>query len=137
MNCFGCLYVWMYGPGALKRSVFTRGFPVRVLPHTRDQNTSPNGLQEYVFMEVLAGSRFEVFEVHLSVHESVHMLDIYHCSRKRSIFTVVFENIPFSLYVKPDVFDICRRFCNIQTNFWGQKVVTSKRLYVCLALFAR
>ena len=87
----------MYGPGAPKRSVFTRDFPVRVLPHTKEQKTSPNGLQEYVFMEVLAGSRFEVFEVLPSIHPSVHTLDIYHgfliCDtrwvqhRFRSIFT--------------------------------------------------
>ena len=55
MNCFGCLYVWMFGPG-------------RVLPHTTEQKTSPNGLQEYVFMEVLGRCCFEVFEAHPSIH---------------------------------------------------------------------
>ena len=103
VNCFGCLYVWMYGPGALKRSVFTRGFPVRVLPHTRDQKTSPNGLQEYVFMEVLAGSRFEVFEVHPSIRAYArYLLWIY-----------------ISIIKSPNICDICwvqHRFYSIFTR---------------------
>ena len=61
-------------------------------------------------MEVLAGSRFEVFEVHPSIHLSVHTLDIYRGFRKRSIFTVVFENTRFFMYVKPDLLDVYRRF---------------------------
>ena len=100
----------MYGPGALKRSVFTRGFPVRVLPHTKEPKTSPNGLQEYVFMEVLAGSRFEVFEVHPSAHPSMRTFDICRDVLKRSIFTVMFENTRCFMYVKPYLLDIYRRF---------------------------
>ena len=137
VNCFGRLYVWMYGPGAPKRSVFTRGFPVRVLPHTKEQKASPNGLQEYVFMEVLEGSRFEVFEVHPSVHPSMHTLDIYRGFRKRSIFTVVFENVQFFRYVKPYLLDIYRRFWNIPGKIGGKKVVTSKRFLYVRPLFHR
>ena len=37
-------------------------------------------------------------------------LDIYRGFRKRSIFTVVFENMQFSVHVKPDLLDIYRRF---------------------------
>ncbi len=62
------MYVYMYDPGAPKPSVFTRLGRLRVLPHTKEQKPSPNGLQEYVFMEVFSGSRFEVFEVHPSIH---------------------------------------------------------------------
>ena len=105
-----CMYVGMYDKGTPKRSVFTMVGHLRVLPHTKEQKTSPNGLQEYVFMEVLAGSRFEVFEVHPSIHPSVHTLDIYRGFRKRLIFTVVFENTQCSTYVKPDLLDIYRRF---------------------------
>jgi len=55
---FVCMDVWggASGPGAPKRSVFMMVGHLRVPPHTKEQNTSPNGLQEYVFMEVLAGS---------------------------------------------------------------------------------
>ena len=77
LRFFVCLYVWMFGepqpgPGARKRSDFTMVSHLRVPPNTTEQKTSPNGLQEYVFMEVLAGSRFEVFEVHTSIHPSIH-----------------------------------------------------------------
>ena len=78
----------MYGPGAPKRSVFMMVGHLRVLPHTTEQKTSPNGLQEHVFIEVLAGSRFEVFEVHPSVHPSMHTLDIYRDFRKYTVFQV-------------------------------------------------
>ena len=90
-----CMYVWMFGgepqpgPGAPKRSVFMVVGHLRVLPHTKDQKTSQNGLQEYVFMEVLAGPRFEVFEVHPSIHPSVHTLDIYRGFRKYPVFILV------------------------------------------------
>ena len=55
-----CMYVCMYNPGAPKPSVFTRVGRLRVLPHTKEQKPSSNGFQGYVFMEVWAGSRFEV-----------------------------------------------------------------------------
>ena len=73
---FVCLYVWMFGrqpgPGAPKRSVFMMVGHLRVPSHTKDQKTSPNGLQEYVFIEVLAGCYFEVFEAHPSIHTYIH-----------------------------------------------------------------
>ena len=80
MNCFGCLYVWMFGPG-------------RVPPHTTERKASPNGLQEYVFMEVLAGYRFEVFAVHPSIHPYIRMdvetYSFYECFVKPWVFMMV------------------------------------------------
>ena len=63
-----------------------------------------------------------------SLHPSIHP-----CIR--SIFTVVFENTRFFMYVKPYFIDIYRRFWNIQTNLGVFWVVTSKCMRVCLALF--
>ena len=99
----------MYDPGAPKPSVFTRVGRLRVLPHTKEQKPSPNGLQEYVFMEVLAGSRFEVFEVHPSIHPSIHTQFLWGlpethgflCMLNRfcMVFTVVLETYKLILLV--------------------------------------
>ena len=65
-----------------------------------------------------------------SLHPSIHP-----CIR--SIFTVVFENTRFCMYVKPYFIDIYRRFWNIHGKSEGQKVVTWPCMYVCLGRKAR
>ena len=136
--------VWMFGgepqpgPGAPKRSVFMAVGHLRVLPHTKEQKTSQNSLQEYLFMEVLAGPRFEVFEVHPSIHPSIRALpqpgpgppqERSHPSIHTYIHT----------YVHPSIGQ--NRFCMVFTvvletymeKWGGQKVVAWSCMYVCLS----
>ena len=47
--------VCMDGPRVPKHSVFMMVSQLRVPPHTTEQNMSQNGLQESVFMDLLAG----------------------------------------------------------------------------------
>ena len=73
-------------------------------------------------------------ELLVCMYTSTIYINLYTSSRGGKIFMIFLR---VALGPKPFSVDIYRRFRNIQTNFGGLKVVTSKCIFVCLVLFDR
>ena len=127
IDMYVCMFVCMIL--VLQNPQFLRGSAISVYSPTRKSKNRPQTVSRSTFSwrfwqgPVLRFSR----SIHPYIHTSIHT---------DSVFMRASWNPQFSMYVKPFLHGIYRRFWNIQTNLGCQKVVTSKCMYVCLALFA-